>query len=100
MKIEITREDIIHIIDKELGIRDGKRKTQMLAEYLWENGIIHNYLEIVEYCKRCWFFQTLRQVQDAFDMPGASWDQLLDREDIEYIDYESYPNEILVIHSV
>lgn len=78
----------------------GWRETQMLTEYLWDNGIIHEYSEIVEYCRRCWFFPTLQNAQTALGMSEeATWEDIKDREDVEYVDHESFLDIKLVILS-
>lgn len=97
---DLTKEALAQLIDQMKGGYFSKKASAMLAEYLWNNGEIYSDEDIMEYVGRT---HECNGIEDALyhmdldeDPEGMTWDDLLDRDDVEYIDHSDPETQIII----
>lgn len=96
MIIKIERKDIEDIVYHMTGL--PRPCSQKLSEYLWENGLVDSFKDILEYGKRTSCYTSLRQAAKdlCMDPKTTTWEDILDRDDVEYVDNDDEKHQIIV----
>lgn len=98
--VDLTKEALAQLVDQMSGGHFSKKAAMMLAEYLWDNNSICSEDDILEYVGRtheCNGIEDALYVLDVEEDPeNITWDNLLDRDDVEYIDYADPETQIII----